>query len=153
VSFLNAEDAHHAEQAHALASSDHVILTTRLDMVSLRRTQRYLTFLRSHGVPTELVHIVAMGAGRSAEISPKEVLGALSVREIHCIPADDVAQLVSVNVGRPMVLEMPQSKASHALVQLCKRITGDDDSEPPDSTWSRSLRAATIAAASLLAAR
>lgn len=147
---LNAEDIHHAEQARALATSDQVILTTRLNMISLRRTKQYLSFLSSNGVPADRVDVVAMGTGRSAEISPREVARALSVSEVFCVPDDQLAEMVSVNVGRPMVLEMPNSKASRSLIQLSRRITGGEHDTSASELWRGPLRAAAIAAASVL---
>ena len=49
VVVINSEDLHHAEQIRAIATSDDVLLTMRLDVASLHRTQKHIEFfMRSH---------------------------------------------------------------------------------------------------------
>jgi pilus assembly protein CpaE len=121
---VNSEDIQHTEQILALASSDIVVLTMRMDLVSLHRAQRHIDFLKRNRVSPEHLHIVAMGTGRSGDLPVASVKKVLRVPTIHCIPDDAEAITVSINVGNPLVLEAPKSKASQAINDLVLCLAG-----------------------------
>ena len=88
---VNSEDILHAEQVRALASSEDIVLTMRLDLVSLYRAQQHLAYLRRNQVFPEHIHVVAMGTGYSGELPVNSVKKVLGIKELHSIPDDPVA--------------------------------------------------------------
>lgn len=115
---VSVEDLQHAEQIGILSESDRVIFTTRLDLISLYRTQRHLDYVRQNSNAIERTVVVAAGAGLAGEIPPRAACRILQVPTIHQIPDDPAASVVSLNIGNPAVREFPQSKASRAITKL-----------------------------------
>jgi Flp pilus assembly CpaE family ATPase len=124
VVVINSEDMQHAEQIRATASSDVVILTMRLDVVSLHRAQQHLAFLTENRVLREHVHIVAMGTGHAGELPLAAVKKILQISAVTCIPDDPVATIMSINVGNPLVLERPHAKVSQAIAKFAESLIG-----------------------------
>lgn len=118
ICVVSIEDLQHAEQIGILSESDRVILSTRLDLVSLYRTQRHLDYIRRNSNAIERTVVVAVGAGLAGEIPPRAACRILQVPTIHQIPDDSAAGVVSLNIGNPAVREFPQSKASRAITKL-----------------------------------
>lgn len=115
---VSVEDLQHAEQIGILSESDRVILTTRLDLVALYRTQRHLDYIRTNSNAIERTVVVAARAGLAGEIPPRAACRILQLPTIHQIPDDPAAEVVSLNIGNPAVREFPQSKASRAITKL-----------------------------------
>jgi pilus assembly protein CpaE len=115
---VSIEDLQHAEQIGILSESDRVILSTRLDLVSLYRTQRHLDYIRKNSNAIERTVVVAAGAGLAGEIPPRAACRILQTPTIHQIPDDPAAGVVSLNIGNPAVREFPQSKSSRAITKL-----------------------------------
>ena len=126
---VNVEDIQHAEQIQAITACDDIVLTMRLEVASLSRTQRHLEFLEQHQYPSEQVHVVAMGTGYSGELPMKAVKKVLKVSEIHSLPDDPVTTIMSVNVGNPMVFERPNAKPSLAIQSFAKSLCGLNKNE------------------------
>lgn len=115
---VSIEDLQHAEQIGILAESDRIILSTRLELISLYRTQRHLDYIRKHSDAIERTIVVTAGVGLAGEIPPRAACRILQVPTIHQIPDDAAASVVSLNIGNPIVREFPQSKASRAITKL-----------------------------------
>lgn len=120
---VNSEDILHAEQIRALAGSDEIVLTMRLDVVSLHRAKQHLEYLKRNQVPVDHVHIVAIGTGHTGELPVTPVKKILGVSDIHCVPDDPVASIASVNVGNPLVLESPKSKCAQAITNIAATLS------------------------------
>ncbi len=120
---VSIEDLQHAEQIGILSESDRVILSTRLDLVSLYRTQRHLDYIRHNSNAIERTVVVAAGTGLSGEIPPRAACRILQTPTIHQIPEDAAAAVVALNIGNPAVREFPQSKSSRAIAKLAALLT------------------------------
>lgn len=120
---VSIEDLQHAEQIGILSESDQFILSTRLDLVSLYRTQRHLDYIRKNSNAIERTVVVAAGTGLAGEIPPRAACRILQLPTIHQIPDDPAANVVSLNIGNPSVREFPQSKASRAIAKLAASLT------------------------------
>jgi pilus assembly protein CpaE len=149
---INSEDVQHAEQVRALAGSDEIILTMRMDVVSLHRAQQHIDFMTRNRVSHEHIHAVALGVGYAGELPLAAVKKVLQLSSIHCIPDDPVAAIMSINVGNPLVLESPNSKAARALVTFAEALCGfeDDAQAPPDRRSMSAVKAAAIVALNTL---
>ena len=124
VAIINAEDLQHADQIRALAAGDEVILTMRLDVVSLHHAQKHVEFLIQHRVSRDHIHVVAMGTGHSGELPVAAVKKVLHVPDLTCIPDDPVAKIRSINLGNPLVLERPNAKISQAITKFAESLIG-----------------------------
>lgn len=120
---VSIEDLQHAEQIGILAESDRIILSTRLELISLYRTQRHLDYIRKNSNAIERAIVAVAGAGLAGEIPPRAACRILQVPTIHQIPDDAAASVVSLNIGNPIVREFPQSKASRAIKKLAAELT------------------------------
>lgn len=127
---VSIEDLQHAEQIGILSESDRLILSTRLDLVSLYRTQRHLDYVRQNSNAIERTLVVAAGAGLAGEIPPRAACRILQVPTIHQIPDDPAACVVSLNIGNPAVREFPQSKASRAITKLAALLVPATAAKP-----------------------
>jgi pilus assembly protein CpaE len=127
---VSIEDLQHAEQIGILSESDRVVLSTRLDLVSLYRTQRHLDYVRQNSNAIERTVVVALGAGLAGEIPPRAACRILQVPTIHQIPDDMAAGVVSLNIGNPAVREFPQSKASRAITTLAALLAPATPAKP-----------------------
>lgn len=147
IVIVNSEDIQHSEQVRALAVSHQIVLTMRLDIASLHRTQNHIEFLGRNHVSRDHLHVVAMGTGYAGELPPAEVKRFLKVQHLHCIPDDPVAAVMSVNVGNPLVLEAPASKASIAIRQFAESLLGRNSAAVPDPRRQPAafLKAAAVA--------
>jgi Flp pilus assembly CpaE family ATPase len=123
---VNTEDIQHAEQVRALAASDTIILTMRLDVVSVRRTKQHIDFLLHNRIPREHIHVVAMDVGQPGELPQSAVAKILGQGTIYAVPADSSATLMSVNVGAPFVEEQPSARISQAVRRLAALVVGDE---------------------------
>lgn len=119
---ISVEDLQHAEQIGFLADCDSLMITTRLDLVSLYRTQLHLDFIRKQSDAVGRTKIVALGTGHAGEIPARSACRILQTPEIRLIPDDAAAVVVSLNIGNPAVRECPQSKASRAIVKLATEL-------------------------------
>lgn len=145
---INAEDVQHAEQIRSLAISNEVVLTMRPDVASLYRTQKHVEFLLNNHVPSEHIHIVVLGMGHSGELDLATAHKVLRVDHIYGIPDDPVAVVMSINIGNPLVLEKPTSKAALAIKDVVTRIMGH---QPADTRAQKSSSMSAVRAASMLA--
>ncbi|WP_145115083.1 AAA family ATPase [Botrimarina mediterranea] len=146
---INAEDALHAEQMRALSLSDDIVLAARLDIPSLHRADRQVEMLVEHQVARERVHMVVLGAGLAGEIPASAVKKVLQIAELRSIPDDPVALLRSVNLGNPLVLEQPGSKAAVALRQFAESLLSGPRSAGEAKPLTTFKAAATLAASAI----
>lgn len=148
----NVESVFHAEQIHALTTSDDLILAMRLEVVSLRRAKQLVDFLERHDIDRKDVQIAAMATGSAGELSLHSVSDVLGVTRLHRIPDDSFATTASLNFGVPMVSEFPKSKASIAIRELGRAVSKSKDaSKSSAQTWSLSQRIRTVLAEKLSA--
>jgi Flp pilus assembly CpaE family ATPase len=143
---VNSEDIQHTEQVLALASSDQVVLTMRSDLVSLHRAQKHIDFLKGNRVSCDHLHVVVMDTGRIGELPISAIKKVLRIAAIHSIPEDTEATTVSINVGNPIVLEAPRSKASKAINELVLALAGWSDTRDSKRGYLSSVKAAALVA-------
>jgi pilus assembly protein CpaE len=147
VVVINVEDVQHVEQIRALSVSEDIVLTVRLDIVSLHRAQRHIELLTENHVSRERVHVVAIGTGLSGELPVAAVKKVLQVTDVRCIPDDPVAMIRSVNLGNPLVLEQPTSNVAIALRQFAESLIGAESVRTYSGSSMTTLKAAAVIAA------
>ena len=147
---INSEDVQHAEQVRALAASDEIVLTMRLDVVSLYRAKQHFEFMTHNQVLGEHIHVVALGVGHCGELPVAAVKKVLQTPTLHCIPDDPVATIRSINVGNPLVCESPHARISQAIAAFADLLAGHSDGEAkaPSRSCMASVKAAAAVALS-----
>jgi MinD-like ATPase involved in chromosome partitioning or flagellar assembly len=75
----------------------------------------------------EHIHVVAVGTGYAGELPVTAVKKVLGISALHCIPDDPVSTIRAVNVGNPLVLEMPRTKISQAIVAFTNALIGQTE--------------------------
>jgi len=118
---VDVEDVFHREQQETLLASDHVIAVMRLDFPCLLRTQRMLQYLETVGVPSGNIHLVVNRFGLDTQISQKQCCEALGRSISSFLPEDYEAMISAVNVGNPVLLEVPSAKVSKAILTMSER--------------------------------
>ncbi len=127
---LNAERTSFSEQIYLDSSSESIVLTTRLDVISISRTQETLRFLSRIGVDSSNIWVVAMRTGCDGELPYVAVKKVLKVDRLFCIPDDPIGFTVSLNLGNPLVLESPRSAASQQIQSFVESLIGYPESLP-----------------------
>lgn len=151
---ISCEDVQHAEQIQSVAMSDNILLTMRLDVASLFRTQKHVEFLTQKEVPLDKIHIVAMGTGHAGELPQKGIKKLLNISQLYTIPDDPSATTMSVNVGNPLVLELPQTKPARSIKSLAESLVGSATKQPARETGrtATAMKAAALLAVNTLPA-
>lgn len=116
------DDFRHPRNAALAANCDLTALVFRLDFISLARVKDRLERLEAAGIARESIRLVAGRFGQPLEIPPEKASEALGMPIAACIPNDPAAANQATNVGRPLVLASPQSKASKAIVVLAAAL-------------------------------
>ncbi|WP_404310840.1 AAA family ATPase [Neorhodopirellula lusitana] len=143
---INSEDVVHAEQLRALALSDAIILTTRLDIVSVYRAKETLRYLLANHIDQASLHIVAMCTGNPSELPAKSVSKLLDIPELHCVPDDPTSTIISLNIGNPVVFEFPQSSFARSVQSLAMKLPTLSELMPDVSNENRRVRDITFGA-------
>lgn len=99
--------------------SDSVCLIAGLDVVGARHLAAALETLLTLGFPRERFHIVLNRADSKVGLAPAALERVLKVRVDSMIPSSRLVPL-SLNVGRPVVLEQPRSGVSRALTTMAR---------------------------------
>jgi Flp pilus assembly CpaE family ATPase len=128
---VNSEDVQHAEQVRALAGSDDIVVTIRLDIVSLHRATQHIEFMTRNRVLREHIHVVALGGGHSGELPIAGVKKVLQISTLHTIPDDPVATIRAINLGNPLVFETPQAAITNAIVSFANALLGASQQAVP----------------------
>lgn len=119
---VDIEDVFHREQQETLTSSDQLIVVMRLDFPCLLRTQKMLQYLEQIGVSPSTISLVVNRFGPDAQLSEKQCCEALGRSIGHYLPEDYAAMISAVNVGNPVVLELPSAKVSRAIFNMSERF-------------------------------
>ncbi len=132
---IHADNPSYPEQLIAMLESEAIIITTRLDLPSVSRTQQTMRYLLRSGIAASDVHVVAMRTGCPAQLPAKAVKELLKLDRLFDIPDDSSEMTMSINIGNPLVIESPQSLASikiNEMAQMLIEIPGDF---APRSPW------------------
>ena len=131
---VDGEDLFHNEQTAALAESDLVLLVFRLDFASLVRTQKCIHQL-THvaNVAKEKVLLVAGRCGQPGELPVERAEKVLGQAVTECIPNDPLAAVSAINMGEPVISELPNSALAKAIERLALCVSGksnNNDARP-----------------------
>jgi pilus assembly protein CpaE len=109
--------------ARALEMATMVVLVCTVDMASLKDTLLAIDMLRSWNFPQEKIKLVINATNDANNVQPQEVKRMLGREVFWSIPYDRNIS-AATQLGMPVVVAKPQSKASESLVEMAFALSG-----------------------------
>jgi pilus assembly protein CpaE len=109
--------------ARALELASMVVLVATVDMASLKDTLLAIDMLRSWNFPQEKIKLVINSTNEATNVQPQEVKRMLGREVFWSIPYDRNIS-TATQLGMPVVLAKPQSKASESIVEMAFALSG-----------------------------
>ncbi len=122
--------------ARALELASVVVLVATVDMASLKDTLLALDMLRSWNFPQEKIKLVINATNEATNVQPHEVKRMLGREVFWSIPYDRNIS-TATQLGMPIVLAKPQSKASESIVEMSFALSGVRQQKPPPNKASQ----------------
>ena len=114
-----------------LSEADEVVMVSKPDLTNLRNGKNMIEFLgplRGPDAPTRLV-LNQVGAAKRSDLTDKDFKEALAVDPSVVIPYDPEAFGRALNNGEMMTKASKKSKATDAIIELTKLVSGQDEEE------------------------
>ncbi|MBI3113872.1 MAG: hypothetical protein HYZ04_05085 [Rhodospirillales bacterium] len=121
-----------------LAGADDVVLVSRPDLTNLRNTKNMIEYLgpkRGNNSPTHLV-LNQTGAAKRTELTAGDFKDQLAMEPALSIPYDPGALGRALNNGEMMSKASAKSKATEAINELAKVVSGR---EAPEESATKGL--------------
>ncbi len=109
--------------ARALELATLVLLVATVDMASLKDTLLALDMLRSWNFPQDKVKLVINATNEATNVQPQDVKRMLGREVFWSIPYDRNIS-TATQLGMPVVVAKPQSKAAESVVQMAYALSG-----------------------------
>jgi pilus assembly protein CpaE len=106
--------------------SDMICLVTGLDVVGVKHLSKALDTLLTIGLPRERFRVVLNRADSKVGLDASDVERVMKIRVDAMIPSSRLVP-TSLNKGRPVVLDEPNSEVAEAITRLAARFSGKDD--------------------------
>ena len=124
--------------ARALELATLVLLVATVDMASLKDTLLALDMLRSWNFPQEKVKLVINSTNEATNVQPQEVKRMLGRDVFWSIPYDRNIS-TSTQLGMPVVVAKPTTKAAESLVELAFVLSGVRQQAPQPQKQAKGL--------------
>jgi pilus assembly protein CpaE len=109
--------------ARALELATIVVLVATVDMAALKDTLLAIDMLRSWNFPQEKIKLVINATNDASNVQPNEVKRMLGRDVFWSIPYDRNISSAT-QLGMPVVVAKPQSKASESIVGMAQALSG-----------------------------
>jgi pilus assembly protein CpaE len=109
--------------ARALELATLVLLVATVDMASLKDTLLAIDMLRSWNYPQEKVKLVINATNEASNVQPQEVKRMLGREVFWSIPYDRNIS-AATQLGMPVVVTKPNSKAAESLIEMAYALSG-----------------------------
>jgi pilus assembly protein CpaE len=120
----------------ALEMSNHVLLTTQLDLPCLRNMVRLLMSLGQMDAVKDKIKIVVNRAGLDNQIGLKKAQETIG-RDVFWQLPNDYRTMVEVrNNGVPLIEQAPKAAITQSLIGLAETLSGDRKGDAADATKS-----------------
>jgi pilus assembly protein CpaE len=120
---LDTPGAFNETVALALDLATVVLLVTSMDMASIKDTSLCLNMLRSWSFPEEKVRLTVNHSNLANSVKESDISRTLDYRIFWSIPYDELVSK-STQVGQPLVLWKPKSRAAANLTHLAALLGG-----------------------------
>ena len=109
--------------ARALEMATLVLLVATVDMASLKDTLLALDMLRSWNFPQDKIKLLINATNEASNVQPQEIKRMLGREVFWAIPYDRNIS-TATQLGMPVVVTKPTSKASESMVGLAYALSG-----------------------------
>jgi pilus assembly protein CpaE len=109
--------------------SDMICLVTGLDVVGVKHLSKALDTLLTIGLPRERFRVVLNRADSKVGLDAADVERVMKIQVDAMIPSSRLVPM-SLNKGRPVVLDEPTSEVSQSITDLAIRFSGTGDRDP-----------------------
>jgi pilus assembly protein CpaE len=109
--------------------SDAICLVTGLDVVGVKHLSKALETLLTIGLPRDRFRIVLNRADSKVGLDSGDVERVMKIQVDTMIPSSRLVP-TSLNKGRPVVLEEPNSEVAGSIRRLAQRFTGVGGDQP-----------------------
>ena len=116
--------------ARSLELASMVVLVATVDMASLKDTLLAIDMLRSWNFPQEKIKLVINATNEASNVQPQEVKRMLGRDVFWSIPYDRNIS-TATQLGMPVVVAKPQSRASESIVEMAYALSGVRQSKAP----------------------
>ncbi len=124
----------------ALDHADQILVVLTLEIHAIRSTRRTLEIFDRLGYPRKKIRLVVNRWSKNIELDQKQVEDFLGERVVGFIQSDYRAAVNSINLGQPLVISAPTSKASADLREIATKLfEGKVDQLAPTKEAKRSL--------------
>ncbi len=121
--------------ARALELATMVILVATVDMASLKDTLLAIDMLRSWNFPQEKIKLVINSTNEATTVQPREIKRMLGRDVFWSVPYDRNIS-TATQLGMPVVVAKPHSKAAESLVEMAYALSGVRQQQQPKSKES-----------------
>ncbi|MBI2912683.1 MAG: AAA family ATPase [Chloroflexi bacterium] len=115
--------------ARALELATLVLLVATVDMASLKDTLLAIDMLRSWNFPQDKVKLVINATNEATNVQPQDVKRMLGREVFWSIPYDRNISMAT-QLGMPVVVAKPQSKAAESMVEMAYALSGVRQQQP-----------------------
>jgi pilus assembly protein CpaE len=119
--------------ARALELATMVVLVATVDMASLKDTLLAIDMLRSWNFPQDKIKLVINATNEATNVQPNEVKRMLGRDVFWSIPYDRNIS-TATQLGMPVVVAKPQSRASESIVEMAQALSGVRQQQQPRVT-------------------
>lgn len=116
--------------ARALELATMVMLVATVDMASLKDTLLAIDMLRSWNFPQDKIKLAINSTNEAVNVQPAEVKRMLGRDVFWTIPYDRNIS-TATQLGMPVVVAKPQSRASESLVEMAYALSGVKQHQAP----------------------
>jgi pilus assembly protein CpaE len=109
--------------ARALELATMVVLVCTVDMASLKDTLLAIDMLRSWNFPQEKIKLVINATNEASNVQPQEIKRMLGRDVFWSVPYDRNIS-TATQLGMPVVVAKPQSKAAESLIEMAYALSG-----------------------------
>jgi len=123
--------------ARALELATMVVLVATVDMASLKDTLLAIDMLRSWNFPQEKIKLVINATNEATTVQPQEIKRMLGREVFWSVPYDRNIS-AATQLGMPVVVAKPHSKAAESLVEMAYTLSGVRQRQQPKAKESPS---------------
>jgi pilus assembly protein CpaE len=121
--------------ARALEMATMVVLVATVDMAALKDTLLAIDMLRSWNFPQEKIKLVINATNDATTVRPQEIKRMLGRDVFWSVPYDRNIS-TATQLGMPVVVAKPHSKAADSLVEMAYALSGVRQQQPSRSKES-----------------
>ena len=111
--------------AAAIEEADRILLTSSLELTSIKDTRYVLDLLEADGTPADRIHLILNQVHARSTLSLEETAALVERPSFAQIPYDD--RVIEANsLGSPVVLAYPSSRAAREFRRIAAAIDPRD---------------------------